>query len=389
MRSVDHAAARPTTLTTDLSALEQNYRSLRQLTGPNCKICAVVKADAYGLGAAPIAGRLQELGCDYFGVALVEEGRELRAAGISRPIVLLGYLNGTECIRKAVELELEVGIHNSEVLPEIAKVANETGRKVLAHLKVDTGMGRLGVAVKDLFAWCEEARPSGVELKGIYTTFASADDSSSPRTEEQLEKFLKAVEILKSNDFDPPLRHAANSGAMLNFPETVLTMARPGLLLYGIPPSPKPLDKEFKPVATLKSRIIQLSTLPAGSHVGYAGTFITESESRIAVLPIGYADGVNRLLGNHGEVVIRGKRAPIVGRVSMDLTTVDVTDIPGACIGDDVIIVGRDGEEEISVWEVALKAGTIPWEVLCWIGKRVTRIAVNEGEAAPPETGPV
>jgi len=347
----------------DLSALENNFLAIRSRTGSGRKLCAVVKANAYGHGAVIVAKRLQHLGCDYFGVALVEEGIELRRAGIESPIVMIGALNGEESVRAAALHDIEFAIHSKEVLPAVARVAAELGRPLRAHLKIETGMGRLGLMPQDVPGWCEQASSAGVNIVGVYTTFTSSDVAGSERTPRQLQRFLDAVEAVRRGGFDPKLLHAANSGAILNYPETLLTMVRPGLLLFGIPPAPGALEPPFKAVASLRSRVVQVGNFPAGYRFGYSGSFTARRPSRIAVLPIGYADGLNRLLSNNGEVLVNGRRAAIVGRVSMDLVL-----------------------EEISVWEIAERVGSIPWEVLCRIGDRVPRVATDGDDIAEVRT---
>ena len=359
----------------DLDALGANFNAIREKAGPERRICAVVKANAYGHGATIVSRRLQKLGCDHFGVALVEEGIELRRAGIEKPIVVLGAVAGEEGIRAALEHDIEIAIHNFELLPAAAAVR----RPVRAHLKVETGMGRLGVKPERLCEWCREAQRSGIELVGVYTTFSSSDAANSDRTPRQLERFLGAIETIRGCGFDPPMLHAANSGAVLNFPESLLTMLRPGLVLLGVPPAKGRLAAPFKPVASLRTRVAQVDEFPEGYRFGYSGSFAAARPSRIAVLPAGYADGVNRLLDRGGEVLIGGRRAPVVGRVSMDLVTVDVTDLPPVGVGDEAVLLGSQGEEEIGAWEIAERFGTIPWEVFCWIGDRVPRLGFNGG----------
>ena len=370
---------RPTALHIDLDALGANFKAIRQKAGPERRICAVVKANAYGHGATIVSRRLQKLGCDHFGVALVEEAVELRRAGIEKPIVVLGAVAGEEGIRAAVEHDIEIAVHNFELLPAVAKVCAEAGRPVRVHLKVETGMGRLGVMPSRVGEWCGEAARSGLELVGVYTTFSSADAANSDRTPRQLERFLGAIEKIKGCGFDPPMLHAANSGAVLNFPESLLTMLRPGLVLLGVPPARGRLGEPFKPIASLRTCVAQVGEFPEGYRFGYSGSFAAVRPSRIAVLPAGYADGVNRLLDKGGEVLIGGRRAPVVGRVSMDLVTVDVTDLPPVNVGDEAVLLGRQGDEEISAWEIAERVGTIPWEVFCWIGDRVPRLGFNGG----------
>lgn len=364
---------RPTRLDINLSALENNFFKIREIVGKDRKICAVVKANAYGIGAVSVAGRLESLGCDYFGVALMEEALELRRAGLRNPIIILGPISGREAIETALENNIEISIHHLPNLDDLTKFGESLISRLKIHLKIDTGMSRLGLQPREIKAWCDSASKLGLKLTGAFTTLSTSEKQNNPRTEEQLQLFRSAVEELRRNGFDPPLRHVANSGAIVNFPDTLLNMVRPGLLLHGIPSNPDSQVEGFKKVARLQSRISQISTFKQGTAIGYSGYYRTERTTTIAVVPIGYADGLNRLLSNNGDVLVKGRRAPIVGRISMDLTTIDVTDIEAVKPGDEVTIIGSDGDEEITAWELSHRLGTIPWELFCWIGPRVRR----------------
>lgn len=364
---------RPTRLSIDLSALENNFLRIREIVGKDRRICAVVKANAYGIGAVDVARRLESLGCDYFGVAMVEEALELRRAGLETPVIILGPLGAPEAAEVALKNNFEISIHHLPNLDDLAGFSRDSISRLKIHLKIDTGMSRLGVQPREISSWCGGAAKLGLSLSGAFTTLSSSDQQDSPRTSEQLKLFRDTLDELKRNGFDPPLRHAANSGAIMHFPNSLLNMVRPGLLLHGIPSNPNGKVEGFRTVAQLQSKVVQTSALKRGATVGYSGSFRTERNAIVAVVPIGYADGLNRLLSNNGDVLIKGRRAPIIGRISMDLATVDVTDLEDVKPGDEVTIIGTDGDEEITAWELSRRLGTIPWELFCWIGPRVPR----------------
>jgi alanine racemase len=365
---------RPTRLIVNLSALEYNYNRIREIIGPRRQLCAVVKANGYGLGAIELAHHLEELGCDCFGIATLKEAAELRRSGIMKPVILLGALYGRDSLWEALLLDLEISIHHMAALDDIEKLNAEERAKLTLHLKVNTGMSRLGIQPHEIGGWCKRARALELGIKGVFTTFSSSEQISNPRTQEQIALFQKVIVQLRENGFDPPIRHAANSGAILNFPESLFTMVRPGILLHGVPSAPDYPADNFCPVARLESEIVQITDYPAGTPFGYSASQRVERATRAAVIPIGYADGLNRQLSNRGEVLVRGLRAPILGKISMDLIIVDVTDIDQARLGDAVTILGSDGDDEITAWELAEKSGSIPWELFCWIGPRVPRI---------------
>jgi alanine racemase len=369
---------RPTWAEINLVNLVHNFRVMRAAVGDGVAIMPAVKADAYGHGAIECARALEHAGADWFGVALVEEGVELRRAGISRPLLCLGgfWENQT---RLLIEHDLTPVVFRLDQLEQLDGFARWAGRAVNYHLKVDTGMGRLGVPCRELGAFLDgAARYTNVKLDGVMTHFASADDPHQGEfTRRQAELFEKAIEQVRERNHSPTWIHQANSAATHALPKGPANMVRLGGVLYGLwrdvtNPSIRPLD--WRAVLSLHTRIILLKRLPAGTPLGYGCTFVTARESLIATLAIGYADGLRRALSNCGNVLVRGRVAPIVGRISMDLTIVDVTDVAGAAVGDEAVLIGRQGETEISAEELAARLETISYELTCSISPRVPRV---------------
>lgn len=359
-----------------LENLEHNYRALRGCITPDCKLMAVVKANAYGHGAVRVAQKLEELGADMLAVAALDEALELRVCGIKLPILVLG-VTPPEFADEVVAHEITQAVTDLDTAKALSDAAAAAGVCAKVHLKVDTGMGRLGVpggdakrAAAELAALC--AFPN-LEVEGIFTHFARADDDEK-FTMLQFTRFLDVVETLgKDYGLTFQIRHCAASAAMLHYPCTHLDMVRPGIVLYGHYPAPscEGLDGPgLLPMMTLKSRVVSVKALPAGSAVSYGGTYVLERDSRIAVLPIGYADGLSRALSGKLEVLLHGQRVPQLGRICMDLCMVDVTDIPEVKPGDIATIFG----EELPLEEKADAAGTIQYELLCAISRRVPRI---------------
>ena len=345
---------------------------------------AVVKADAYGHGAAPVAQALAAAGADWFGVATVEEALELRAAGIEQPILLLGGLYMSDPA-DLIEHRLTPTVSAISRLDTYSECAQRYGRPIEFHLKVDTGMGRLGLPLDRLQAFVERYRQlPGLELKGVLTHLASAEDLVAAQTEEQAARFRDMLGQLHQLGVKPEWIHVANSAALLagwTFPENLV---RVGALLYGycmplmLPPGqPSAGPPPVEPILTLKSRVVYLKDVPSGTPLGYSAAFHTRRRSRIATAPVGYADGLTRALSNRGYAIVRGRRARIVGNISMDLTLFDVTDVPGVDVGDEIILLGRTDECSITALEIAEMVGTVPYEILCSIGKRVPRIYVD------------
>ncbi len=366
---------RPTVAEIDLGALRANFRALRAFTNGAAMI-AVVKADAYGHGAVEVARTLRDEGCANFGVATVEEARELRAAGIDQRIYLLaGYF--AEQIDEIVALDLVAPIFDITLIEPLNRAARGQGRAPMpAYLEIDTGATRLGVMPADLGAAIERMRRAdALKLEGASTLLANAGDPASPITDRQLDTFNDAVARLRTAGFELAANHVANSAAMVLRADAHFNLMRPGLALYGLPPVPAVREQvALRPVMTFKTRLMQVKRVAAGSGVSYGHTFVAPRESVIGVLAVGYADGYRRGLQHGGEVMVRGRRAPVVGAVCMDLTMVDLTETPGAAIGDEAILWGGAGEGIISVNDVARLAQTISYEMLCTVGRRVPRL---------------
>jgi alanine racemase len=371
----DDGWGRPTVAEIDLRALRANYRALNAFAN-GAKVMAVVKADAYGHGAVEVAYTLRDEGCGHFAVATVEEAAELRAAGMSERIYLLGGFF-PEQSQQLVELNIVAPLFDLSVIAPLDHAAERLGRRHFpVHLKVDTGATRLGILPGDLDAAVDALRQTrSLKLEGVFTLLANAADPASPITEQQLLVFQQAITRLRAAGFELPLNHVANSAAMILRADAHFNLMRPGLALYGLPPVHAVRERlELRPVMTFKTRLMQLKQVPAGCGVSYGHTFTTSRASTIGVLPVGYADGYRRGLQMGGEVMIRGRRASIIGAICMDLTMVDLTDVPGARIGDEVILWGGAGEAMISVNDVARLAQTISYEMLCTVGRRVPRV---------------
>ena len=373
---------RPTWAEVSLSALTENYLRLKRhlaADGQVRPLMAVVKANAYGHGAVECARALEAVGADWFGVALVEEAVELRQAGIVQPVFCLGGFWRTQG-ELIVEHDLTPALFRMDLAEELNECAKAAGRVASFHLKVDTGMGRLGVQLSELAEFASALRSlNHINLDGVLTHFADADGLETDYTEGQISRFNKAVSILRELGFQPTWLHMANSAGLHAYPEAHGNLARAGAAMYGLVRDvlssrlePLPL----KPVLALKSRIVLLKTVPAGTSLGYGCTFTTARESRIATLPIGYADGFHRAHSNNGRVIVRGRFAPVVGRVSMDLTVLDVTDVPSVELGDQVVLLGAQQGLRISAEDLAAEVGTISYEILTSISGRVPRIYV-------------
>jgi alanine racemase len=366
---------RPTVIEIDLSALRRNYHALRA-AAERAEMMVVVKADAYGHGAVAIAKTLVAEGCGHFGVATISEASELRDAGIRSRIYLLGGFF-PEQAREILALEVTPFIFDVSIVAPLNAAAKELGRQnVAVHLKIDSGATRLGVMPSELARAIEELRAAdALKLEGACTLFANAGDPTSVITDSQLRVFSDSLATLASAGMRPEVVHAANSAALVLRPDSHFTLVRPGLATYGLPPVSAVREKvELTPIMTFKTRLMQTKRVAAGTGVGYGHTFVTQRESVLGILPVGYADGYRRGLQNGCEVLIAGRRAPVVGAVSMDLTEIDLTDLPGVTVGDEVILWGRSGDDTISVNDVARIAQTISYEMLCTVGRRVSRV---------------
>jgi alanine racemase len=376
--------SRPTILTVDLDALRHNFNVIRAQAGDGVGVWPVVKADAYGLGSVPIAQALQQYGAAGFGVATTAEGVLLRDGGITAPVLLLGGIYPGE--GPMVErYRLTSVVHSLPNLMETAAEARRLGATFDVHLKVDTGMNRLGVRPEAVEGAVLAMRESGrLRLSGVLSHFADSDPVYTAAAIAQLDRFEAALATIARTGENPRWIHLANSAGLIaaRGGRGLFNAVRPGILLYGSVKNP---DADgllpVRPVATLRTEIVLIRPIAAGERVSYGGTWTAPRVSTIAVLPLGYADGLRRDLSNKGEVLVRGKRAPIVGTVCMDMVMVDVTDVPGAAVGDPAIVFGAQDGATIPLEEVAAKAGTIPYEILTGIHWRVPRIYVH-GDAA-------
>jgi alanine racemase len=392
--------SRPNWAEVSLSALRRNFRAVQQHVGPQVTICAVVKCNAYGHGVEECAPALEQAGASWFGVTSTDEGVVLRECGITaRILVMCGLYSGEE--EEALRYSLTPAVFRLEQAEALATAAMrlQLNRRAAIHLKIDTGMARLGLPLAEVPAFAEGVqRLPQIDLEGVFSHLASSEVLDDENTAAQIQRYERALQILAAHGLQPRLRHLANSGAVSARPNTWHNFVRPGLLLYGYeypvsrhdgspvtdaPPLP------LKPVLSWKTHVLGLREVPAGQALGYGGAYVTPAPARIAVVSVGYGDGLSRKVSIHagqpvapcetdsavgrGEVLLRGQRAPIVGRVSMDLTLLDVTHVPGAAIGDEVMLIGRSGSEHISAWDLARSSDTVVYETLCNLSKRVPR----------------
>ncbi len=358
-----------------LSALSHNLSQIRARIPGSCGIIAIVKANAYGHGAVEIANALMREKVSRLGVVSPAEGIVLREAGVTAEILVLGPLV-EEQIRDLVSHRLTPVLGDARLVSPLAAVAATSNRPVSLHVKIDTGMGRLGLPPTELPSFLDAVRihPS-LRVEGIMTHLADADGEMQDRTERQLALFRQTLEPLEKRGAQLPCIHAANSAAIVRYPQSHFSAVRPGISLYGYHTLPASVAcPDWRPVLSLHTTVAHLRTIPTGEGVSYNHTFIAQRRTKIAVLPIGYADGYSRRLSNRGAVLVRGQRAPIVGLVCMDMTLIDVTDIPDVQIGDEVVLIGRQNQATLWADQVAEWTGTIPYEVLCAIGPRVPRI---------------
>jgi len=375
---------RPTHAEIDLSAIAANVALACRLAGPETRVMAVVKADAYGHGAVPVARVALGAGATWLGVAIPEEAVPLREAGIACGILVLGPIAPDQADLVAAH-DLDQCVSDQAQAEALDRAARARGRVLALHLKVDTGMGRVGLRPREVRRVAEKiwALPS-VRLAGLMTHFADAEADEPGFAREQLVRFAEAARELAAAGIPAPLRHAANSAALLFLPEARLDLVRPGIMLYGYHPrGPRGgPESPLRPALRLRTAISQIQDVAQGESVSYGRTFVAPRDLRVATLPVGYADGCGRLLSNRGRVLIRGQRVPIVGRVCMDMTMVDVSGFPDVRVGDEAVLIGRQGADEITADEVAELQGTISYEVLCRIGPRVPRIYLPPPPAA-------
>ena len=372
----------------DLKALAHNFKELRRITHPDARLMGVVKANGYGHGAIEVAQCALQNGAEVLGVARIEEAIRIREAGIEVPILIFGYTL-PELASDILKYDLTQTVYTYASAQALSRAAKSVKKNIKIHLKVDTGMGRLGLLPKNFQENNSDAINAdaveeslaiaglkGLELEGIFTHFATADSADKAYAEDQLDLFMNFLDRLRKAGLEPPVRHAANSAALIDMPQSHLDMVRPGIASYGLYPSDE-VDKKhigLKSAMALKACIIHLKKVPAGFKVSYGSTHQTRNATTIATIPIGYADGLNRLLSSRGQMLVHGQRAPIIGRVCMDLTMIDVGHIDNVQIEDEVVIFGRQGGEAITVDEIASALNTINYEIVSTITARVPRV---------------
>ncbi len=380
---------RPTWAEIDLSALRHNFRTMKRLVGAQTTVCAVIKADAYGHGIEHVSLALQREGAEWMGVTSTDEGVQIRDAGVNTRILLMtGFWHGEE--DEVVARNLTTAVWDPWQVESLQQTAAKRDTQARIHLKVDTGMTRFGIGLTDLPRVLETIRQSShLELEGVATHLASSEVVDAPDVEAQRERFCQVQQIVKNSGLEPRYFHMANTSAAICHPDTRYQMIRPGLAIYGYiqrfawasggrgPGFPV----DLKHVLTWKTNVISIREVPAGRFVGYNGTFITTRRTRIAGLPIGYADGLSRRMSNRGRFIVRDQYAPIIGRISMDITLLDVTDIPNAGIGDEVLVIGESAHCQVNAWHHAHFADTIAYEILCAISERVPRRPIEEPES--------
>jgi alanine racemase len=383
-RSLYAQTGRPAWLEVDLGQLQKNISQIRSRLPKGTGFMAVVKADAYGHGAVPCAEAAVAAGADMLGVAIIEEGVQLRTAGVPSPIVLL-YPEPPERAVEFLRWNLVATVADLEFARALQKAAEKEGRPVGVYLKVDTGLGRYGLLPDQFPAFLRELRSFPLlRIAGMLSHFATAGDLDKNYASRQLATFNALLDTLKTHGESLEAVSITNSGAFLEWPESYFNTVRLGILMYGLYPTRfSALSVPVEPIAQLKTRILSLRELPTGSSISYGRTFRTERPTRVATLPLGFADGYPKALSNTGEVLVRGHRARVLGQVCMDAMMVDVTDIPGAATGDEVVVFGRQGQAVIPVSELAERAGTSVYEVLCRLGPRLPRFYLPGGPEGP------
>ena len=370
----------------DLKAIANNVRELRRITNPDARLMAVVKANAYGHGAIEVSREALNNGADFLGVARINEGIRLRKAGINASILIFSFTRPA-LAKMLAEFDLTQTICSFKTAKALSDIAVLDNKKIKIHIKVDTGMGRLGI-LPDCFRTSlpgatgsalyeveSIARLPGLELEGIFTHFATADSSDKAFAKSQFAIFMDFLNRLRVSGIEIPIRHAANSAAIINLPEAHLDMVRTGIYVYGLYVAHDAAKRRIslKPAITLKSIIIHLKDVPAGFSVGYGGDCKTEKPTTIATVPVGYADGFNRMLSSRGRMLVCGHSAPIIGRVCMDSTVLDVGHIAKTAVGNEVVILGRQGKSSISADEIASNLNTISYEVISTVSDRIPR----------------
>ena len=363
---------RPAWAEIDLGAIAHNVGQIRKVTAGSTQICAVLKADAYGHGAIKVAEAVLQAGADKLAVATVSEALELRQAGFKVPILLLGYTPASQAAM-VVDYDITQTIYSMDSAQALSGAAAAAGKIVNVHIKIDTGMGRIGIRPEDAgtFAEAVSALP-GIKVEGVFSHFATADSDDKAFAYEQYQRFMEGLQYIKAKGIEIPIRHIANSAAILDLPHTHLDMVRPGIILYGLWPSNEMNQSiELRPAMKFKAQVGFIKNMAAHTSVSYGRSYFTHRPTRIATLPVGYADGWSRLLTSKAQVMVRGQRAPLVGRVCMDQCMIDVSHIPDVAEGDETLLFGG---ADLPVEEIAALMGTINYEIVCMVGKRVPRL---------------
>lgn len=369
---------RPTWVEIDQNALRHNLLAIQKWVGPYIKIMGVVKADAYGHGDYEVSRILLNNGVEMLGIAILEEGIQLRDKGIKAPLLLLGGIF-EEQIDTVIQYNLIPTVYDLKLAKALSRKAHYFNKIIKIHVYVDTGMGSIGIRYNQAVEFVKAIKDiKNLSIDGIYTHCSCSDEKESKYTHLQIKRFRNILAALDAIKVCISLQHMANSGAILGYPATYFNMVRPGLSLYGLYPSEEASRNiGIRPVMSFKTRIIHIKDMKTGDVVGYGRTYRITKPTRVATLPFGYDDGYSRLLSNQGKVIIRGAKASIIGRVCMDQCFVDVTDIKGVSIGDEVVLYGNQGKETISIESIAKQLNTIPYEITCSVSKRVPRIYIN------------
>ena len=359
----------------NLDAIKNNVLNIKKHLSTDVLVMPVIKADAYGHGAVRVAKAINEYAWG-FGVATIEEALELRCAGVTKPILILGTLSANH-FKEAVCNNITVNVYTEDMAKSLSETARSLGKKALCHVSLDTGMNRIGVACNDqgFETFKKIVSCSDINFQGVFSHFATADEECKEKALLQRQKFDDFCAKIKNAGIQIPIKHINNSAGICDFSDNPYTMVRPGIILYGFYPSDCVLkDIKLTPAMEVKSHISYIKKVPAGEGVSYGHTYVTQSERIIATVPVGYADGYPRLLSNKGRVIVNGKYAPIVGRVCMDQFMIDITNIDGVNIEDTVTLIGKDGDAFIGADEIADLTGTISYEIVCGISKRVPRV---------------
>ncbi len=378
---------RPTVAVVNLDAIRFNVQQVLEKVKP-ARVMAVVKANAYGHGMVEVAKTALDTGADYLAVALVEEGMLLREAGIQEPTLVFGGFFPDQA-ELFVQYNLDATLYSEENRVALEKAARLLNRPARVHIKVDTGMGRVGVPWEKAAEFVAQVAASKeLQLVGLYTHFATSDERDKTFAQLQLERFRFVIKQVESRGVSVPIKHAANSGAILDMPEAYFDMVRPGIMMYGYYPSFETTESvPLQPAMTFQSRVLFVKEVEKGTSVSYGRKFVASQKTTIATVPVGYADGYNRLLTNQGEVLIGSRKYPVAGRVCMDQILIDLGPGSDVRVGDSVLLFGRNQAGEISVYDICRKLNTIPYEVTCWVSSRVPRIFVRSNKEANFKTG--